>query len=101
MALSSDAKMPDASVMACFYHEEGGQLGEVLMAWNSGYDNFVLGDIHLGLENFEVTFEDGSLTCRFTRKAETTIQYEGTDHKFNLENEYHILLAKGSMATIP
>ena len=95
LGLGDTDEMNNANVMFCYSFN--GKSG-VAMSWNSptDKDSLILADPTVSLKDMMSKFEDGKLTCTFTRdKVSTFAQPFGGNATIDLSKPYHLLLAKG------
>ena len=84
-----DAKEMGGSAIFCYSHNSQTGVG---MSWNTNsFDSIILDQNDL--TNITVEINDGKMKCSFTRPKQTNIQ--GID--YDLANQYHLSLAKGSL----
>ena len=97
VGISNDNKMGDDSVVMCYH---SGSTSGVAMSWNKGRSgSFPLVNPHFGLINNTVrsSYENGILSCSFTRLHITNIPTGRMTKLFNLSLEYYLLLAYGDV----
>ena len=93
LGLSDDAKMGDDSVMFCYVSDSISGIGE---SKNERRNTYLLEKTLVqNLYGNKSSYENGILSCSFTRKRITTIDIWKKKKTFDLSESYHLLLAYG------
>jgi len=101
LGLANTNKMYDASVMFCYAI---GVKNGVAMSWNAPEgerDSVILEDPLFGIKNPTSKYENGRMTCAFTREKITnvTVPFAGKGiESIDLSTSFYLLLAKGPLS---